>query len=33
MELDESLPPEVIEQGTRAAGIFQRPGSVRPPPA
>ena len=33
MELDESLPPEVIEQGTKAAGIFQRPGSVRPPPA
>ena len=33
MELDESLPEEVVEQGTRAAAIFQRPGSQRPPPA
>lgn len=31
MELDEPLPPEVIEQGTKAAAIFQRHGSQRPP--
>lgn len=33
MELDEALPSELIEQGTKAAAIFQRAGSQRPPPA
>jgi hypothetical protein len=32
MELDEPFPPDLIEQGAKAAATFQRAGSGRPPP-